>query len=72
MHMTLAGELKAHLAGCLEQNKHVNATLTRLEIGQQQNNSSFTKFIMLLLGAEAAVLLAIFAAWLASGGWHHL
>lgn len=72
MHLTLAGDLKAHLAGCEEQSRSVSASLARLEAGQQQNNSSFTKFIMLLLGAEAAVLLAIFAAWLASGGWHHL
>lgn len=69
-HMILASKTEAHIAGCFEQNKHVNASLARLELGQLANNTAFNRFVMLVLGAMAGVLLAIFAAWLATGGHH--
>lgn len=66
-----------HLAGCEEQNKNVTTTLARLESaigevtkGVTAGNAQYMKFIMILLGAEGAALLAIFAAWLKAQGGH--
>lgn len=59
--------LASHLKGCEEQNKSVNATLSRLEGGINGLYRRYWGAVAAVIAAQGAVLLAIFSVWLHFG-----